>query len=75
MKKEPSDDGKALTLKLFSRYESHVSIRLLMENALPWYDLQGIVLVLLSQDLVYPFSLVRFAGIFVLKTSLQTCTG
>jgi len=34
MKKELTDHGKTLALKLFSRYRSHVSIRILLEHKL-----------------------------------------
>jgi len=34
MKKEPTDRGKALALKLFSHYEHHISIELLLKRVL-----------------------------------------
>jgi len=34
MKKEPTDRGKVLALKLFSHYEPHISIKLLLEHTL-----------------------------------------
>ena len=43
MKKELSDRGKALALKLFSRYECHASIKLLLENTFDWYRIHSIV--------------------------------
>ena len=43
LKKELSDSGKTLALKLFSHYQCHISIRLLVEHILPWYYLRHIV--------------------------------
>ena len=43
MKKELSDRGKALALKLFSRYECHASIKLLLENSFDWYRIYFII--------------------------------
>ena len=42
MKKELTKHGKALTLKLFSHYEYHISIRLLLEDILGRYHLRSI---------------------------------
>ena len=43
MKKELTDRGIRLALKLFSRYKYHISIRLLLEHTLPLYYLPFIV--------------------------------
>ena len=45
MKKELSDRGKALALKLFtsSRYEFHASIKIFLENSFDWYRIHSIV--------------------------------
>jgi len=43
LKEELMDGGKALALKLFSRYECHVSIRLLLEHMLGRDPLRSIV--------------------------------
>ena len=37
LKKELSDSGKTLALKLFSHYQCHISIGLFLKHTLPWY--------------------------------------
>jgi len=43
MKKGLTDRGKALSLGLFSRYERHISIRILLEYTLGPYPLRSVV--------------------------------
>ena len=67
MKKEPSDHGKALALKLFSHYECHISIRLLLEHTLGQYRLPSIV------DF-YKFTGLHYASIFGLVEVARALT-
>ena len=41
LKKEISDSGKTLALKLFSHYQCHISIKLLLEHHLPPFSYPG----------------------------------
>ena len=67
MKKEPSDRGKTLALKLFSHYECHISIRLLLEYTLGQYRLRSIVN-------FYKFTGLHYASIFGLVEVARALT-
>ena len=67
LKKEPSDRGKTLALKLFSHYECHISIRLLLEHTLGQYRLPSIV------DF-YKFTGLHYASIFGLVEVARALT-
>jgi len=43
MRRELSNDGKTLALKLFSHYQCHISIRLLLGHTLGWFSPSSIV--------------------------------
>jgi len=60
LKKELSDSGKTLALKLFSHYQRHISISLLLRHVLPRYYLRSIV------D-AYKFTGLHYASIFGLE--------
>ena len=67
MKKEPSDGGKTLALKLLSRYECHISIRLLLEHTIGSYHFDSIVN-------IYKFTGLHFASIFGLAEIAEDLT-
>ena len=57
LKKQLSDGGKTLALKLFSHYQCHISIMPLLEHTLPWYYLH-------SSVSFYKFTGLHYASIF-----------
>jgi len=57
MKKELSDSGKTLALRLFGQYQRHISIRLLLEPTLPSFYLN-------SPGDIYKFTGLHYASAF-----------
>ena len=70
MKKEPSDGGKTLALKLFSHYQRHRSIRLLLEHIQDRGDWYGFSM---GVDF-YEFAGLHCASIFGLVEIVRTLT-